>query len=170
MKTCEASSWNSTQVRRWLENEGFRDFWPFVEPDVPFGGQDLLSLTAEDWHKLFKGHSEKIGKPSAIRVRRLMSLVSRLKSPALTVSNCTAAKPTSDEDSVIQSDDDVSNGDNEILSLPQACPYCNRQNVKKIALDFKPERWKALLAFLYVLVVSWITAFVMVITTFHSKI
>jgi len=40
---CEATFWSSAQVRRWLENEGFKDLWDFLEPDAPITGQDLLS-------------------------------------------------------------------------------------------------------------------------------
>ena len=48
MKHCEASNWNSAQVRRWLENEGFREFWHFLEPDAPISGHDILSLTGKN--------------------------------------------------------------------------------------------------------------------------
>ena len=47
MKHCDATNWNCAQVRRWLENEGFREFWNFLEPDAPITGQDLLSLTGK---------------------------------------------------------------------------------------------------------------------------
>ena len=47
MKHCDASNWNSAQVRRWLENEGFREFWHFLEPDAPITGHDILSLTGK---------------------------------------------------------------------------------------------------------------------------
>ena len=49
MKHCDASNWNSAQVRRWLENEGFREFWHFLEPDAPITGHDILSLTGKDF-------------------------------------------------------------------------------------------------------------------------
>ena len=55
---CEATLWTSAQVRRWLENEGYKDLWPFLEPDAPVTGQDLLSLSCEDWHRLFKHYSD----------------------------------------------------------------------------------------------------------------
>jgi len=47
------------------------------------------------------------------------------------------------------------------------CPYCQGHKVLKRS-QLKPERWKAILAFLYVLLVSWITAFVMVIV--HDRV
>jgi len=56
MKHCDATNWNCAQVRRWLENEGFREFWNFLEPDAPITGQDLLSLTGE----LLLRYSQKI--------------------------------------------------------------------------------------------------------------
>jgi hypothetical protein len=49
MKHCDASNWNSAQVRRWLENEGFREFWHFLEPDAPITGHDILSLTGKNF-------------------------------------------------------------------------------------------------------------------------
>ena len=49
MKHCEASNWNSAQVRRWLENEGFREFWFFLEPDAPITGHDIITLTGTDF-------------------------------------------------------------------------------------------------------------------------
>ena len=49
MKHCDASNWNSAQVRRWLENEGFREFWHFLEPDAPITGHDILSLTGKNY-------------------------------------------------------------------------------------------------------------------------
>ena len=53
MKHCDASNWNSAQVRRWLENEGFREFWHFLEPDAPITGHDILSLTGKKLCLLF---------------------------------------------------------------------------------------------------------------------
>jgi len=47
------------------------------------------------------------------------------------------------------------------------CPHCHQQKVKP-KFQLRPERWKAVLAFLYVLLVSWITAFVMVIV--HDRV
>ena len=47
------------------------------------------------------------------------------------------------------------------------CRYCH-QNPKVKMTPLKPERWKTLLAFLYVLLVSWVTAFVMVIV--HDRV
>ena len=64
--------------------------------------------------------------------------------------NQSLAKEESEEFSEVEEDHHLS------------CPYCHHQP-KVIPVIIKPERWKALLAFLYVLVVSWITAFVMVI-------
>ena len=75
---CEATLWTSAQVRRWLENEGYKDLWPFLEPDAPVTGQDLLSLSCEDWHRLFK-HYPDLPKPSVIKVRRLLTALARLK-------------------------------------------------------------------------------------------
>ena len=40
---CEATLWSSAQVRRFLENEGYKDLWAFLEPDAPISGHDLLS-------------------------------------------------------------------------------------------------------------------------------
>ena len=47
------------------------------------------------------------------------------------------------------------------------CSYCHH-NPKMKQTPLKPERWKTLLAFLYVLLVSWVTAFVMVIV--HDRV
>ncbi len=173
MKTMsEASAWNSGQVRRWLENQGFREFWPFLEPHAPVTGQDLLCLTADDWHKLVDEPqvSPAPTRPSVIKIRRLVNQVSKLKLPAIAASttNGSAKHVLSDEDSFNNSDDDPSDGEHPISPRDLACPYCNNQALKLPPLDFKPERWKTLLAFLYVLLVSWVTAFVMVIV--HDRV
>ena len=47
------------------------------------------------------------------------------------------------------------------------CPSCNN-NQKVKSRPLKPERWKTILAFSYVLLVSWVTAFVMVIV--HDRV
>ena len=80
-KQCEASLWTSAQVRRWLENEGFKELWQFLEPDAPITGLDFLSLSSEDWHRLFKQQSH-LQRPSVIKVRRLLNQLAILKSNA----------------------------------------------------------------------------------------
>lgn len=47
------------------------------------------------------------------------------------------------------------------------CPNCHQIRMQKRA-EIPPERWKTVLAFLYVLLVSWLTAFVMVIV--HDRV
>ena len=47
------------------------------------------------------------------------------------------------------------------------CPNCHQIRMQKKA-EIPPERWKTVLAFLYVLLVSWLTAFVMVIV--HDRV
>merc|ERR1719400_609963 len=66
------------------------------------------------------------------------------------------------------SDGDPSDED-EISDLrkEKMCSYCHH-NPKMKQTPLKPERWKTLLAFLYVLLVSWVTAFVMVIV--HDRV
>lgn len=172
MKLCDASNWNSATCRRWLENEGFREFWFFLEPDAPITGQDLLSLTADDWHKLFNDREKnsQTRPPSVIKIRRLLNLISKLKNP-LPNGTSAGAKPVnllSDNEEREISDVDLS--DEEALSETRkntTCSYCNN-NPKVKFTPLKPERWKTLLAFLYVLLVSWVTAFVMVIV--HDRV
>ena len=53
------------------------------------------------------------------------------------------------------------------LRKEKMCSYCHH-NPKMKQTPLKPERWKTLLAFLYVLLVSWVTAFVMVIV--HDRV
>ena len=36
-----------------LENEGYGIFWPFLEPEAPITGIDLISLSIDDWYRLF---------------------------------------------------------------------------------------------------------------------
>ena len=118
MKLCDASNWNSATCRRWLENEGFREFWFFLEPDAPITGQDLLSLTADDWHKLFNDREKnsQTRPPSVIKIRRLLNLISKLKNP-LPNGTSAGAKPVnllSDNEEREISDVDLS--DEEALS------------------------------------------------------
>ena len=47
------------------------------------------------------------------------------------------------------------------------CPNCHQIRMQKKA-EIPPERWKTILAFSYVLLVSWLTAFVMVIV--HDRV
>ena len=168
MKSFEITIWNSGQVRRWLENEGFREFWPFLEHDAPITGHDLLSLTAEDWHRLFQEHESKGHvRPSVLKVRRLLNVLSRLRNPMHLNGNVThkLINQTSEEDNLKNSDDENSDDEGH---LEKPCPYCYNQKVTIAPAVFKPERWKALLAFLYCLLVSWVTAFVMVIV--HDRV
>jgi len=174
MKHCEASNWNSAQVRRWLENEGFREFWHFLEPDAPITGHDILSLTADDWHKLFVDReNEAQARPSVIKVRRLLNLISKLKNlvPNGIIGKSVVLLSDNEEsrgEAPFFSDGDPSDED-EISDLrkEKMCRYCH-QNPKVKMTPLKPERWKTLLAFLYVLLVSWVTAFVMVIV--HDRV
>ena len=140
-QNCEAALWTSAQVRRWLENEGYKELWVYLEPDAPITGHDLLSLSSEDWHRLFKQHSH-LTKPSVIKVRRLLNSLARLK---------TTVPP----DGVLVKEPDSEEEAEERISSHPSCPYCHSQ--PKVPLIIKPERWKALLAFLYVLVVSWVS-------------
>ena len=48
------------------------------------------------------------------------------------------------------------------------CFSCLNRQMRNFSQNLRPERWKTLLAFLYVLLVSWITAFVMVIV--HDRV
>ena len=48
------------------------------------------------------------------------------------------------------------------------CFSCLNRQMRNFGQNLRPERWKTLLAFLYVLLVSWITAFVMVIV--HDRV
>ena len=68
-----------------------------------------------------------------------------------------AAKPISKHDSdaeIVRSSDDE-----ELDAKASTCVYCHGVKVKKSQSEFKPERWKTLLAFLYALMVSWVSAF-----------
>ena len=57
---------------------------------------------------------------------------------------------------------DEEHKDNSTLSTTaQNCPNCVNGQIKRVPAVVKPERWKTLLAFTYVLLVSWATAFVM---------
>ena len=116
----------------------------------------VQGLTSEDWHRLFKHHQE-IPKPSVIKVRRLLNQLAKLK-----VNNSANNVILNKEDS-----EDLSEAEEDFQNLHLSCPYCHQQP-KVLPVIIKPERWKALLAFLYVLVVSWITAFVMVIV--HDRV
>lgn len=161
--------WNSAQVRRWLETEGFRDFWHYLEPHAPITGQDVLSLTADDWHKLFQ-EDQKVKFPSIIRVRRLLSIVSKFKT---SLSNNGMVKAVTSENSQNDEDSDVYPSDEDSPSgakvLPEtACRYCMNQSLKLSPREFLPERWKTFCAVLYALFVSWISAFVMVIV--HDRV
>jgi hypothetical protein len=162
-------NWTTAEVRRWLENEGYADFWSFVEADAPFTGQDLLCLSADDWHRIFQDHTTKSGpkKPSVVRIRRLCTAVSRLKAPPALTNGYqkSAADNPDDVDSSEDEDDDL---DESPAPSSKSCPVCNSLKIKRGPVDIKPERWKTLLAFSYVLVVSWITAFVMVIV--HDRV
>ena len=46
-------------------------FWPFLEPEAPITGIDLISLSVDDWYRLFN-EKENLRKPSVIKVRRLL--------------------------------------------------------------------------------------------------
>ena len=48
------------------------------------------------------------------------------------------------------------------------CFSCLNRQMRNFGQNLRPERWKTVLAFLYVLLVSWITAFVMVIV--HDRV
>ena len=48
------------------------------------------------------------------------------------------------------------------------CFSCLNRQMRNFSQNLKPERWKTVLAFLYVLLVSWLTAFVMVIV--HDRV
>ena len=48
------------------------------------------------------------------------------------------------------------------------CFSCLNRQMRNFGQNLRPERWKTLLAFLYVLLVSWLTAFVMVIV--HDRV
>jgi len=161
-KHCDAFHWTCPQVRRWLENEGFREFWPFVEADAPFVGSDLLSLSAEDWHKLIQDRGQNLPRPSVIKVRRLINLVSKLKAGS-SVQNGEVVALEKES----QSSDEEAEQVEKLESL-STCPYCHNVRPKKYSTDIRPERWKTFLAFMYVLLVSWITAFVMVIV--HDRV
>lgn len=167
MKGHEAHSWNSSAVRRWLENEGFKEFWGFLEPSAPVTGQDLLSLTSEDWHKLFEEHKS-LPRPSVIKVRRLLNLVSKFKISQNNALKLAYHHQSEDDSLQLHSDDELSDDESRSSKDKPYCPHCHNQKVKRAPLEFKPERWKTLLAFLYGLLVSWITSFVMVIV--HDRV
>jgi len=172
MKHCEASNWNSA-LRRWLENEGFREFWFFLEPDAPITGHDIITLTADDWYKLFTDRENNLqARPSVIKVRRLLNLISKLKNPIpSTILSKSVALMSENEEirgEIHSSDGDRSDEDDiSDMGKEKMCRYCH-QNPKVKISPLKPERWKTLLAFLYVLLVSWVTAFVMVIV--HDRV
>jgi len=160
--------WSTHEVRRWLENEGYKEFWPFLEDEAPILGLDLLSLTSDDWHKILEEKRNLHKCPSVIKVRRLLNSIARLKSSSqqLVGHNGHAAKPISKHDSdaeIVRSSDDE-----ELDAKASTCVYCHGVKVKKSQSEFKPERWKTLLAFLYALMVSWVSAFVMVIV--HDRV
>ena len=46
-------------------------FWPFLEPEAPITGIDLISLSVDDWYRLFN-EKENLRRPSVIKVRRLL--------------------------------------------------------------------------------------------------
>ena len=48
------------------------------------------------------------------------------------------------------------------------CFSCLNRQMRNFGQNLRPERWKTILAFLYVLLVSWVTAFVMVIV--HDRV
>ena len=58
---CEATLWSSAQVRRFLENEGYKDLWAFLEPDAPISGHDLLS-NYNIFFQLYFSREIKVGK------------------------------------------------------------------------------------------------------------
>lgn len=166
-QTCD---WVTSDVRRWLEGEGFCEFWPLLSPHVPLSGQDLLSLTAEDWHRLI--HESPCSSISVIKVRRLVLAISKLRPQKLAAplednkESGSSPGSSSDLDEIADEDHLVE----ELLesSKGQQCPFCHHQRAKRGPVVIRPERWKTVLAFLYVLVVSWITAFVMVIV--HDRV
>lgn len=225
------SDWSPTDVKLWLQMEGFQDFWPFLEPHQPTG-IDLLMLEPDDWQNIFReSQVSHLEYPSVILVKRLFYRVNKLKmmqkSPALNFCLSgnpvvlTTAKPflgkqftngeshSTDEDielealsnhqqvrkvSIVDSSEeflsigggggigfhpdrdetetdlDDDEGDERFITEKlknSPCPFCHNQ-LKREKEPILPERWKALLAFGYSLVVSWVTAFVMVIV--HGRV
>ena len=147
-----------------LENEGYGIFWPFLEPEAPVTGIDLISLSIDDWYRLFN-EKENLRRPSVIKVRRLLLAIKSKTSSTIRLMNHngTAKLLTQSTDDARSSEDDENLNEANHPNNPKGtCPYCNNAKIGKSQFDFKPERWKTLLAFLYVLMVSWLTAFVMV--------
>ena len=141
-------------------------FWPFLEPEAPITGIDLISLSVDDWYRLFN-EKENLRRPSVIKVRRLLHQIKSKTTSTIRLinhNNGAAKLLTQSTDDARSSEDDENllNEANHPNNLKGTCPYCNNTKIGKSQLDFKPERWKTLLAFLYVLMVSWLTAFVMV--------
>ena len=66
---CEATLWSSAQVRRFLENEGYKDLWAFLEPDAPISGHDLLSNYYIYFFQLYVSREIKVGKKSVTCTR-----------------------------------------------------------------------------------------------------
>ena len=132
---------------------------PFLEDEAPILGLDLLSLTSDDWHKILEEKRNLHKCPSVIKVRRLLNSIARLKSSSqqLVGHNGHAAKPISkhaSDSEIVRSSDDE-----ELDAKASTCVYCHSVKVKRSQSEFKPERWKTLLAFLYALMVSWVSAF-----------
>lgn len=170
MENDDPTKWSSSEVRRWLENEGYGIFWPFLEPEAPVTGIDLISLSIDDWYRLFN-EKENLRRPSVIKVRRLLLAIKSKTSSTIRLMNHNGAAKLltqSTDDARSSEDDENLNEANHPNNPKGTCPYCNNAKIGKSQLDFKPERWKTLLAFLYVLMVSWLTAFVMVIV--HDRV
>ncbi len=66
-----------------------------------------------------------------------------------------------------QPQEQLLNGGANLTSPNNNCAACRRYGLTASS-KLEPERWKALLAFLYVLVVSWLSAFTMVIV--HDRV
>lgn len=186
----EADKWGPEDVEDWFRRTGHNRIWESVKGEA-ISGQDLISLTREDWKDLL-GSSPGY---SVVDLRRMLCKIEELKrAPSLSqqaTSHIGCATPSSpipliqtaaanvsepsdhsisEEDLLLEDSlsHDISNNNNHSVKNQKVlCPYCRQQKILP-RFQLKPERWKAVLAFLYVLMVSWLTAFVMVIV--HDRV
>lgn len=73
-------SWSSEDVKRWLRAEGFREFWPLLEPHGATG-LDLIMLTSDDWKVLMEEPPPSVpsGHVNIIKLNRLLFKIRALR-------------------------------------------------------------------------------------------
>jgi len=194
-KETSADKWGPDEVAEWFRRTGHTRIWESVKAEA-ISGQDLITLTREDWKDLLG--SSPGSSYSVVDLRRMLCKIEELKAKAplsiiaasQTATGCATPSPLpmvqmaaavvgsnlsepsdpsiSEEDLLLEDSlsHDITNN-NSVKNQKVLCPYCRQQKILP-RFQLKPERWKAVLAFLYVLMVSWLTAFVMVIV--HDRV